>query len=314
MQKPASGGRTERSVAYRLFYGLCILLISCVWIYAFKSYFDHYDSVHPEIAWAVPWVQTDVVPAEGVLLWNEKVVLSPRDGTVKYPAGRGPVRVPKGEIVAKVTSGSAESNIKSEEDGYFVAGLDGFEEQWKYSTLWLEEPPEPPPLKMLEDGAKVSKGAPIGKLIPQPQELRLIGYVDLTEDMIARLETNRLMIKMDALDTSSRSYVQVYEMMGHRAKVYVDIPWFPPQTLMSRKYKMLVETGETSGVAIPESAVGSMKGKQGAFVLKGSNAAFTEIKGRIIDGSRFLATEGLKLGDAVIVDADGAREGRVRLW
>jgi hypothetical protein len=313
MQKSEYGGRTKKT-AYKIFYWLCVVLIACAWIYAFRSYFRHYDSVNPEIAWAVPWVQVDIVRADGVLLWNEDVIVSPRDGTVKYPAGKGPVRVPKGTTVATISSGSAASDVKSKEDGYFVAGLDGFEGQWKYSSLWLGELPEAPPLEMLEDGIKVVKGAPIGKLVPQPQELRMIGYVDLTEGMAENLNANRLMIKMDALDTSSRAYIQVYETIGHRAKVYVDIPWFPPRVLMSRKYGLLVETGEASGVAIPESAVGSVNGKQGAFVLKGSNAAFTEIKGRVIDGSRFLVTDGLKLGDAVIVNADGAREGRVRLW
>jgi hypothetical protein len=288
--------------------------MASVWIYAFKSYFDHYDSIHPEITWAAPWVQVDVAQADGVLLWNEEVIAAPRDGIVKYPSGRGPIRVYKGAIVAKVASGSGELSVKAKEDGYFIAGLDGYEGQWKYSALWLEDPPDPSPLKMMEDGAKVSKGTPVGKLIPQPQALRLIGYVNLSEDMTDRLESNRLMIKMDELDTSSRAYIRVYEIIGHRAKIYIDIPWFPPSALMSRKYRLLAETGETTGVAIPESAVGLRGGKQGAFVLKGSNAVFTEIKGRVIDGSRFLTTEGLKLGDAVIVDADGAREGRVRLW
>jgi hypothetical protein len=303
-----------KKVARRIFYWLGVLLIACVWIYAFKSYFDHYDSIHPEITWAEPWVQVDMTQAEGVLLWNEEIIASPRDGTVTYPSGRGPARVPKGAVVAKVSSGSAVSDVKAKEDGYFVAGLDGYEGQWKYSSLWLEGPPDPSPLKMMEEGAKVSKGAPVGKLIPQPQELRLIGYVDMVAGMADKLESNRLMIKMDEMDTSSRAYIRVYETIGHRAKIYVDIPWFPPNTLMSRKYRLLAETGETSGVAIPESAVGSLEGKQGAFVLKGSNAVFAEVKGRAINGSRFLVTDGLKLGDAVIVDADGAREGRVRVW
>jgi hypothetical protein len=313
MRNPTIGRKTKR-IAYRIFYGLCVAVIACLWIYAFKSYFDHYDSVHPEITWAEPWVQVDMAQADGVLLWNEEIIASPRDGTVKYPAGRGPMRAPKGAVVAKVVAGSAVSDVKMKEDGYFVAGLDGHEGKWKYSTLWLEDMPDPSPLKMMEEGSKVSKGAPVGKLIPQPQELRLIGYVDFSADMGGKLESNRLMIKMDELDTSSRAYVRVYETIGHKAKIYIDIPWFPPNVLMSRKYRLLAETGETLGVAIPESAVGSLGGKQGAFVLKGSNAVFTEIKGRVIDGSRFLATEGLKLGDAVIADADGAREGKVRLW
>jgi hypothetical protein len=102
--------------------------------------------------------------------------------------------------------------------------------------------------------------------------------------------------------------------VGFRAKVLLDIPWFPPEMILSRNYELLIDLGETSGVAVPESSVAIRDGKRGAFVLKGSDAYFTEVKGRSIDGGKFLVTEGLKLGDAVIVDAYGAREGRVKLW
>jgi hypothetical protein len=302
--------------AYRILYGLLVLLIVCVWLYAFKAYFDHYDSLHPDIAWAVPWVQTDVVQADGILLWDEEVISAPADGAVKYPLGRGPVRVPRGAVVARVSSGNAISDVKSKSDGYFVAGTDGSEGKWKYSALWpgMKELPSPAPLKMADDGARAKKGDLIGKIVPQPQELRFIGYVDWTDDMRDRLASNRIMAKMDMLDTSSRAYVRVFETFGHKAKIYINVPWFPPQSLMSRKYKLLIETGETSGVAVPETAVIERDGRKGAFVVKGSDASFVEVKGRVIDGAKFLVTDGLRLGDAVVVDGDGGREGRVRLW
>ena len=315
MRKPIRREQPENR-AYGIFYGLIVLLITCVWIYAFKAYFDHYDSLHPEIAWAVPWVQVDVVQADGILLWDEEMISAPADGTVKYTLGLGPVRVPRGAIVARVSSGNAMADIKSKSDGYFVAGTDGSEEKWKYSALWpgMKELPNPAPLKMADDGARVKKGDWIGKIVPQPQELRFIGYVDETDDMRDRLASNRIMAKMDMLDTPSRAYVRVFETFGHKAKIYINVPWFPLQSLMSRKYKLLIETGETSGVTIPETAVTARDGKKGTFVVRGSDASFVEVKGRVIDGSKFLVTDGLKIGDAVIVDGYGGREGRVRLW
>jgi len=253
---------------------------------------------------------------EGILLWDEEVLAAPRDGNVKYPSGRGPIRVPRGAVVARISSGNAAAEVKAPNDGYFVAGLDGSEENWRYSLLWpgINELPAPTPIRMINDEALVSKGENIGKLVPQPQELRMIGYVDLTEEMKDCLNANRVMAKMDELDTSSRAFVRVFETYGHRAKVYINIPWFPPKMLMSRKYNLLVETGETTGVTIPESAIGIKDGRQGAFIIKGSDSSFIEVKGRPIDGSTFLVTEGLKLGDAVIVDAYSAREGKVQIW
>jgi hypothetical protein len=249
-------------------------------------------------------------------LWNEEVIASPLAGTVKFPQGAGPLRVSKGAVVAIVTSGSSSASIRAKEEGYFIAGLDGSEGQWKYSTLWpgQKELPEPPPVKMMNDSVSVGKGEPVGKIIPQPQELRLIGYADMTGDVTEKLASNKVMVKMDTLDTPSRAYVRVYDVIGHKAKIYMDIPWFPPQILLSRRYDLILETGEMSGVAVPESSVGVNDGKKGVYVLKGSEASFVEVKGKIIDGSKFLVTEGLRLGDAVIVDAYGAREGKVRLW
>jgi hypothetical protein len=314
MRGQPAGGRGFS--AYRIFYGLIVLLIVCVWIYAFRAYFAHYDSLHPEIAWAVPWVQVDVVRVDGILLWDEEVVPSPRDGTVQYPMGRGPVRVPRGAIVARVSSGRDHSDVKAKSDGYFIAGLDGSEEKWRYSSLWpgTKELPSPPPVKMIDDGARVKKGERIGKIAPQPQELRLIGYVDATDEMKDRLSSNKIKAKMDMLDTPSAAAVRVFETFGHRAKIYLNVPWFPRDILMSRQYSLLIETGETSGVAVPESAVTVRDGRRGAFVIRGADAVFVEVKGRVIDGSRFLVTEGLKLGDAVAIDAGSSREGRVRLW
>ena len=87
----------ERSrLGYRIFYGIALFAILIVWVYAFKSYFEHYDSIHPEIAWAVPWMEVDSVTAKGIFLWNETRLASPRDGSVRFPMGSGPVRVFKG--------------------------------------------------------------------------------------------------------------------------------------------------------------------------------------------------------------------------
>ena len=264
----------------------------------------------------MPGVQAYVVTVDGILLWDEEVIVSPASGTVRYPMGPGPFRAPRGAVVARIYSGSTVTEVKTRRDGYFIAGLDGLEEKWRYSTLWpgSKELPDPSPVKMMDEGTAVKRGERIGKLAPQPQDLRLIGYVDLAGGVAERLTSNSVMAKMDELDTPSRAYVRVFEVVGHRAKVYLNVPWFPVETLMSRKYSLLVEMGESSGVAIPETAVGTIGDRRGAFVIRGSDAVFVDVQGRVIDGGKFLVTNGLKLGDAVIVDAGSAREGRVRLW
>ncbi len=301
---------------YKILYGLVVCVILGGWAYAFRSYFDHYDSLHPDITWAVPWVQVDVIRANGVFLWNETPLFANRAGAVQYPNGRGPYRVAKGAVVARIISGSGAWNITAPVEGYFVAGMDGHEDDWRYSSLWpgMNELPAVPPLRMIEEGAKLKQGDPVGKLVPQPQELRFIGYADLTGNLEEKLAVGRIMVMMDEEDTPSRADVRVYEVLRHRAKLYVNLPWFPPEMLLSRNYSLLIETGEASGVAVPESAV-TMRGKRrGVFVLRGSEAFFSPVQGRVVDGGRFMVTEGLKLGDAVIVNGQNAREGRVKLW
>ncbi|MDR1944175.1 MAG: efflux RND transporter periplasmic adaptor subunit [Synergistaceae bacterium] len=306
----------KSKIGYKILYCVSVAAILVLWAYAFRSYFKEYESLHPEITWAMPWVQIDVIESEGVFLWNEQTLRAPRSGVVRYPGGSGPARVAKGAVVARIVSGPSAYDVRAPQEGYFVAGLDGQEENWKYSSLWPgeNEPPKPPSVEMIKDGESVKNGSPIGKLIHQPQDLRFIGYADMTANLEKNLASNGVMVKMDTLDTPSQARVRVYEGVGHRVKMYLSMPWFPPEAALSRGYKLIIEAGSVSGVSIPESSVVTRNGVRGAYVLKGADAVFTKIGGRFIGGSKFLVTEGMKLGDAVIVNGHSAREGRVKLW
>lgn len=311
-----SRNRARPTLGYKIFYVFAIVIILVVWGYAFRAYFSHYDSMHPEIAWALPWVEVDSVIAKGVFLWNETKIPATSGGTVHFPKGLGPLRVPKGTVVARVSSGRTVYDVKSPIEGYFVAGVDGMEGKWRYSMIWpgTKELPEVGEIKLLKDGSVIQKGAAVGKVIPQPQDLRFIGYADITDSLSKELALNKVTVKMDRLDTPSKAQVRVCDVIGYRVKLYLNMPWFPPNAVMSRNYNLIIEAGETSGVAVPESSVVKRKDIRGVFILRGSNAAFQPVKGRPISGGKFLVTEGIRLGDAVIVNGEGAREGKVKLW
>jgi len=308
--------RQPRRFLYRVFYYAAIILIAAGWIAAYRSYFAHYDSIHPEVTWAVPWVQSDVIAARGIFLWNEAKLAAPAAGSVRFPKGAGPVRVGKGDVVAQITAWGKAHDVRSPHEGYFLAGLDGAEGLWRYSEIWPGAGvlPEAKPVRMIKEGSVVAKGNPIGKIVLQPQDLRFVGYADLNATLKSGLARNKVMVKMDALDTPSKAHVRVYEDFGHRVKIYLNLPWFPPSVVLSRNYSLIIEAGEAQGVAIPEMSVVTKNGVRGAFVLRGSQAVFMPITGRAISGSRFLVTDGLKLGDAVIVNGSAAKEGRVKLW
>jgi hypothetical protein len=308
--------KPRTKLGYKILYFISVIVIVVLWVYAFRSYFEQYDSVHPEITWALPWVQVDSITAGGVFLWNETTLPAPRAGAVSFPRGKGPVRIAKGAVVARVGSGSSISDVRAPQEGYFIAGTDGMEGNWRYARIWPgeNELPEVSPLNILKDGVSVKKGETIGKLIDQPQDLRFIGYADMTPNLEKNLASNGVMVKMDSLDTPSHAQVRVFERVGHRVKIYLTMPWFPPEAALSRNYELIIEAGSMTGVSIPESAVAIKDGSRGAFVLTGSEAVFTKVEGVAIGGSKFLVTKGMKLGDAVIVNGQSAREGRVKLW
>lgn len=298
-------------VIYRLLLAIGVLL----WIYAFYSYFRYYDSLHPKITWATPWVETNVVAVEGVLLWNETVLIAPKNGAVSYPVGVASIRVGKGDTVALLTVGSTSVPVKAPDGGYFMAGVDGNEGNWTYSKIWPgTELFSKSQVKLFKEGQFFRKGETVGKLILQPQDLRFVGYLDLNPKVEKQLEKGYLDVKQDKWDTASRATVRVYERYGSKIKVYLTLPWFGPEVVNSRNYSLLVEVGQTRGLAVPESALTTRFRKQGVFVLRGTRSLFQAVEGQPIDGKLFLVTEGLQLGDAVLEEGSKAREGRVKLW
>lgn len=301
----------------RPLYWLMVAAVISLWIWGFKLYVRRYDFMHPEVTWAVPGIEVELVAVDGALLWKEEVLFSPADGTVSYPQGRGPVRVSKGAVVAVVSSGSGSSQVKASQQGYFVAGIDGSEDSWKYSELWPGADPLPAaaPLALIDDGTPVARGQPVGKLAEQPQGLRFIGYAGIAGNMGRQIKNKRLKVKMDAEDTVSTADIRVHnDMPDGRVKLYLNLPWFQPPLLMSRNYRLIIEAGSIEGAVVPESALLTKNGARGVYIVRGARVLFRQVEGKSIDGGKFLVTDGLSVGDALVENAATAREGRIQLW
>lgn len=301
----------------RPLYWLMVAAVIFLWVWCFKLYVRRYDFMHPQVTWAVPGIEVELVTVDGALLWQEEVLLSPAGGTVTYPQGRGPVRVSKGAVVAVVSAGSGSSQVRASRQGYFVAGVDGSEESWKYFELWPGTDPLPiaPPLALIENGAAVTRGQPIGKLAEQPQGLRFIGYSGIAGNMERQIKNKRLKVKMDAGDTVSTADIRVHnEMPDGRVKLYLNLPWFQPQLLMSRNYRLIIEAGSIEGAVVPESALLKKNDALGVYIVRGARVLFRQVEGKHIEDGKFLVTNGLSVGDALVENAATAREGRIQLW
>ncbi|NLX84842.1 MAG: efflux RND transporter periplasmic adaptor subunit [Synergistaceae bacterium] len=306
----------EGSRKFRPLYWLMVFLVIIVWIWAFKLYFDRYEYLHPDITWAIPGIDVELVEVRGVLLWKEVLIQASSEGIVAYPQGTGPVRVARGSVIARITSGNKSFDVKAYQQGYFIAALDGTEQTWRYSELWpgFQPLPNPRPLARLKDGLLVGKGQPIGKLIEQPQELRFVGYSAIVGNMAEQVKNNKLRVKMDGVDTVSAAEIRVTNKTGKKIKFYITLPWFQPETLLSRKYTLIIEAGRTEGALVPRSSVTEQEGKPGIYLVRGARVVFTPVKGKNVANNMFIITEGVSVGDAIVEDASTAREGRIQLW
>lgn len=301
---------------FKPMYWLMVLAIVVLWVWAFKLYFERYEYLHPDLTWAVPGIDVELVRVDGVLLWKEVILPASAEGLVSYPQGTGPVRVARGSVIARIASGNKTVEVKAYQQGYFLAALDGMEQSWRYSEFWPGTQPLPKPvtLNRLKDGLPVGKGQPLGKLIEQPQELRFIGYSPIIGNMADQIKTKKLKVKMDGVDTVSAADIRVTSKAGKKIKFYITLPWFQPEAVLSRKYTLIVEAGRTEGALVPLSSITEQEGRPGIFLVRGSRVVFVPVKGKKVDNNMYIITEGVSVGDAIVEDASAAREGRIQLW
>ncbi|MDD2206161.1 MAG: hypothetical protein WCQ97_00265 [Aminobacterium sp.] len=299
----------------KLLYGVIVLcfITAAIWIYGL--WWRYYEVTHPRIAQAIPHSYEEQVPLYGVLLWDEVVVTSPLKGTLSYAVSGHGGRVSKGDVIATVTA-SARQQLRAPQTGYFIPGLDGVEGGLSYSSLWggEEKFPDLPSLRYFPGNHKVNKGDAIGKIIPMPQQLRIVGYADLTPALEKQLARGVLLVRRGPKESLYEAGIRVVRKMGYRTKLYLSLPFFPVNIVKNRSVSYLISTEERVGVSVPQSAVILRGGKLGVFLVEGNYACFKEINGIPLSDHLFFVTSGLQPGNIVILKADHAREGRVELW
>jgi len=282
--------------------GVGVVAIYLLWL-------DTYNMEHPDVTEATAMVYIEELPLNGVLVWDEQILRSPLGGVVTYPSPQ-PRRVAKGGTVA-VVDGTA---VKADAAGYFLPALDGQEEEWVYARLWPGAPEYPyfHPAEPLEDGATIRKGDALGKLIPQPQDLRCIAYLDRTPSLERDIGRGFVNIRMGPQSKTQRAVVRTKEPMGQKIKVYLTLPFFPPHLLLSRAFFCSAVAEDMQGVAIPDTAVILREGKQEVLLVKGNLTEFTEVDGFPVDKDNFFITKGLIPGSIVVLYASSVKAGVIR--
>ncbi|MBR1671513.1 MAG: hypothetical protein IJ702_01160 [Fretibacterium sp.] len=322
MRRRARDNLLGRLIYYILFIAI---LMGTVWFYFF--WLNNYRLSHPQVIEAEAAGYVEEQPLDGILLWDEQLIYAPQDGLYTYLSPQ-PRRVAKGEILAAL-DGAA---VRAPYPAYFYPALDGQEGQWIYSRLWPEFAPFPffRPAVLLENGIQLHKGAPIGKLVPQPQVLRCIAYLDSTPSLERRLRMKDAAIRIKTeLDGKERKAEIVAfksagparaaassqdSLRGQKIKVYLRLPFFPPALLRSRAFSARVVTGDQYGVMVPDSAVITKDGRNFVFLLQGSNIISQDVDGFPADEKNFFIVKGVSPGNSLLLDADSAQEGPRRMW
>ena len=313
MEPEGGNTRGESGLFGRLAYHTAFLLIFVGVAKLYLIWLENYRLLHPEIIEAVAVGYIEEQPLDGILLWDEQLVYAPRDGVLTYLSPL-PRRVSKGEVVAAL-DGVA---VKVSSPGYFFPALDGQEGHWVYSRLWPEFAPFPffRSAVLLENGTQLRKGAPVGKLVPQPQFLRCIAYLDCSPSIERSLQRKNATIKIrmepDGKDRGAE--VVAVKFSGQKIKVCLRLPFFPASVLYSRAFSCRVITGDLQGVMVPDTAVVTRDGRNLVFVVQGSRVLSQDVEGFPADEKHFFITKGVMPGNKLILHADKTLSGVIRLW
>ena len=264
-----------------------------------------------------PYYYEEEQPVHAVILWREKLIQSPSAGTVQLAFGQKPSAVAAGDVVATVLGRGKGTPVRVPGRGYFLPALDGAADTWEYSRLWIGSGllPEAPPLEWIKDLAPLDASRAVGRLITLPQAPRAIFYLNLTDTLRAALERGVISIRRQSRGPKWASRVRVYNKYSEqRAKVCIEMPYFPLDMVLSRTADFLVCSDEDSGLLVPDSAVTIRNGTYGVFELVGDQLIFRSVTGKPARDGMFFISSGLSPGNPVIVNAANAEEKRVRLW
>ena len=296
-----------------MYYSLLIFI--CLMGYrVYSSWLEDYKLSHPQIIEAVTTNYSEEQPLDGILLWDEQLIYATQDGILTYPSPR-PRITAKGEILAAL-DGSA---VIAPYPAYFYPALDGQEGNWVYPKLWPDFAPFPEfqEAQLIENGTHMRRGEPIGKLVPQPQILRCIAYLDTTPSLERALSNKNnptIRIRTEYEGKERKAEVVAVKSSGQKLKVYLRLPFFPPSVLRSRKFTASVITDVQKGVMVPDPAVITKEGKNQVYVLEGNRPVAKEIEGFPADEKIFFIEKGVRHGEKLILDAEVIKNENERIW
>lgn len=310
-RKSKSNAPKKESVFRKIFYYSFVLLITFAAVRFYLYWLDSYRYSHPTVFQTEAGVYTEELPFEGVLLWNERVIIAPTTGKISLSTAE-PRRVRKNEILCSI-AGIA---VRAPTAGYFIPAVDGLEEDWSYARIWTgtSSLPNVPEVTPVPNGSYIDSKQVIGKIIPHPQELRAVAWIDLTPSLKQDIDRRRVRVKRKDGEWGAWAEIRTTEVVSQRVKMYVSLPFFTPDMLKRRSFAWRIVVGDRHGLYVPNSAVIFRGGVMGVYVVRGNEATFRQVEAFHADEENFFITSGVTPGDLVILNAESAREGQVNIW
>ena len=310
--------RRRNNLPQRLLLYSVVMVIFMIGYKVYRAWYEQYRVSHPQIIEAMTTNYNEEQPLDGILLWDEQLIYAPQAGLLSYPSPR-PRMVAKGEIVASL-DGTA---VRAPYPAYFYPGLDGKEGSWVYPKLWPDFAPFPEfgDAPLIENGTRLNRGDPIGKLVPQPQVLRCIAYLDKTPSLARALSNKEnavIRIRTEFEGKDRKADVVAVKSSGQKFKVYLRLPFFPPEVLRSRGFTASVVTDVQKGVMVPDTAVITREGKNMVFVVQGNSPELRAVEGFPADERNFFIEKGVEPGSKLILNADSLSQNwgndNIRIW
>ena len=310
--------RRQNEIFQKFIYYVIIVFIMMMGYRVYKIWYENYKLSNPQLIEAMSTNYSEEQPLNGILLWDEQLVYAPQDGILTYPTPKARY-VAKGEMLAAL-DGIA---VRAPYPAYFYPALDGQEGEWVYPKLWPDFAPFPEfnTASLIENGTFIGRGEPIGKLIPQPQVLRCIAYLDTTPSLASALNTKdspTIRIKTEFDGKERRAEAVAVKSSGQKLKVYLRLPFFPPDVLKSRRFVASVVTDIQKGVMIPDTAVITREGKNMVFVVNGNSTELHAVEGFPAEDGNFFIEKGIQPGTKLILNADtiifNVKDENLRIW
>ncbi|MBR1437119.1 MAG: hypothetical protein IJ587_01150 [Synergistaceae bacterium] len=306
--------RKRKGLPQRLLYYSLLLFICLMGYRVYKSWLEDYTLSHPQIIEALTTNYSEEQPLDGILLWDEQLIYATQSGFLSYPSPR-PRMVAKGEMLAALDG----SPVHAPYPAYFYPALDGQEGNWSYPKLWPDFAPYPEfdDASLIENGTYIKRGEPIGKLIPQPQALRCIAYLNTTPSLERALNNKNnpvIRIRTEYEGKERKAEVIAQKSSGQKIKVFLKLPFFPPALLKSRRFTASVITDVQKGILVPDTAVITQEGKNKVFILQGNSPVRQEVEGFPADEKNFFIEKGVRHGDKLILNAEMIKDEHERIW